>query len=84
MSQNHHSGGMRGRPWQRTRRHILERDNYRCQIQLPGCTILATEVDHIQPLARGGPPLDPANLRAACRHCNQARGTPTTTASRNW
>jgi 5-methylcytosine-specific restriction endonuclease McrA len=31
-------------------------------------------VDHIIPLAHGGARLDPANLRAACSHCNASLG----------
>lgn len=87
MSRHHrklYHDGLRGRPWQRTRRFVLERDGYQCQLQLPGCTILATQIDHITPLSAGGAPYDHANLRASCRHCNLARGTPTSSTSRQW
>lgn len=48
------------------RPRILKRDGHACQIRLPGCTGTATEVDHIRdPLDH-----DPANLQAACTHCN--------------
>lgn len=63
----------KGRPWQRTRRRILERDGYRCQVPDPHhCTIVATEVDHIVPKAQGGPDRDD-NLRAACSTGNKVR-----------
>lgn len=63
--------------WPHVRRLILERDGHACQIHMPGCTGRATQVDHIVPLAHGGPRLDPANLRASCGHCNIARGNQT-------
>lgn len=59
-----------GGAWPRVRRTILARDNHTCQICLPGCTVTATTVDHIQPVALGGAWYDPDNLRAACTHCN--------------
>jgi len=79
-------------PWQRIRKQILNRDNYTCQIQTPGCTLKATAVDHIIPISKGGPPYDPQNLRACCQHCNNRRNTkpkpaptlPTETPSRQW
>lgn len=55
------------------RREILERAGWRCQLQLPGCLGVATEVDHIIRLAHGGPAFDSANLRAACTACNHTR-----------
>lgn len=65
---------MRGRPWRRVRDAVLQRDGHLCQIQGDHCTLDATEADHIIPLAQGGAPYDPRNLRAACRACNRARG----------
>lgn len=59
--------------WQRFRLEILERDGYICQIRGPKCKKKATEVDHIVPLADGGPMFDPANCRAACNWCNTWR-----------
>ncbi len=56
--------------WRRLRLVILERDGYHCRIHGPKCTGRATEVDHIIPVADGGPIFDPANLRAACQPCN--------------
>lgn len=59
--------------WQRFRLEILERDGYQCQIRGPKCKRKANEVDHIVPLADGGPMFDPGNCRAACNWCNTWR-----------
>jgi len=58
--------------WVRTRRRVLARDGRVCQIQAAGCEGRATHVDHIVPRKYGGEDVD-ANLRAACRSCNQRR-----------
>lgn len=56
-----------------TRRLVLERDNYQCQLRWDtGCTGQATEVDHIELKSLGGPDTV-ANGRASCTHCNAAR-----------
>jgi 5-methylcytosine-specific restriction endonuclease McrA len=60
--------------WRRFRLTILERDQWRCTLQLAGCTTAATHVDHIQPLSKGGDKYDPSNCRASCRTCNLKRG----------
>lgn len=60
--------------WKRTRLAVLHRDGYECQLRLAGCTGRATTADHIVPLALGGAMYDPANLRAACGHCNSTSG----------
>lgn len=55
------------RVWERTRRRILDRDNYRCRkCGRPG----RLEVHHVTPLHRGGAPLDPANLLTLCHGCH--------------
>jgi 5-methylcytosine-specific restriction endonuclease McrA len=59
--------------WKRTRKAVLERDGYRCRLELSGCTTRATTVDHVTPLSQGGRPYDPTNLVAACRHCNTSK-----------
>jgi 5-methylcytosine-specific restriction endonuclease McrA len=52
------------------RKRVLFRDRGLCQIGGPLCTVTATEVDHIVPLADGGAAHDETNLRAACKPCN--------------
>jgi 5-methylcytosine-specific restriction protein A len=61
-------------PWKQIRLAILVRDGYACQINRPGCTGRATQVDHIVPINEGGAWWDRTNLRAACAHCNIGRG----------
>ena len=39
-----------------------------------GCLMPSTQVDHIVPLARGGPALDRTNLQAMCLHHNSSKG----------
>lgn len=56
--------------WQRIRLVILKRDEYRCY----WCGAVADQVDHVIPLAFGGPRLEPTNLVASCRRCNARRG----------
>jgi 5-methylcytosine-specific restriction protein A len=63
-----------GHDWQQVRLTVLQRDHYQCQIRRQGCIGVATTVDHIQPLSRGGKRLDPANLQAACLVCNSGKG----------
>jgi 5-methylcytosine-specific restriction endonuclease McrA len=59
------------REYQVARRVVLEAAHYRCQ--WPGCTNVATTVDHVTPLAYGGGN-DLANLRASCAPCNSRGG----------
>lgn len=58
--------------WQRTRFAVLARDGYRCQVQGPGCTRVATDCDHLDKPAQKDAP--PHRLRAACAHCNRSDG----------
>lgn len=55
--------------WEKIRPVILARD--------PICKAcdrrLSTEVDHIVPLAQGGPKLDPKNLQGLCKPCHTAK-----------
>lgn len=53
--------------WRRTRRAVLARANYQCEIQGPHCTGVATQADHILGRAVSD---DPADCRAACVQCN--------------
>ena len=62
-----------GATWRKVRRVVLDRDQYRCLVQMEGCQVTATQVDHIIPLAFGGAPYDLGNLRAACASCNSGR-----------
>ncbi len=64
--------GGNGWAWQRIRQRILERDGYRCQLQLEGCTGTGEVIDHVLNVARGGSD-DHENLRAACRACNECK-----------
>jgi 5-methylcytosine-specific restriction endonuclease McrA len=51
---------------------VLHRDGWSCSY----CGGEATEVDHVEPRARGGM-TTPANLVASCRRCNKAKGIRT-------
>ena len=61
------------RAYQKARRAILQNGGGEvgCALRLPGCTGLATTVDHVIPLVHGGKdgPLVPA-----CAHCNSVKG----------
>lgn len=59
--------------WQAVRRRCLERDGFRCQIRLEGCSGRASAADHVVELEDGGAPFDLGNLQAACRSCNTAK-----------
>lgn len=51
---------------------ILIRDYHQCQERGPGCTVVATEVDHIIPWFEGGSD-DPDNLRGICETCHKPK-----------
>ena len=53
---------IQGKRWQRVRRLVLDRDNYRCQ----HCGEYGNEVDHIIPLEKQGDPYDMGNLQTLC------------------
>ena len=55
-------------------RRVIQRDGGVCQIGLPGCTIQATQVDHVRPIVNGGSVRDLGNMRAACASCNSKLG----------
>lgn len=61
------------RRWRRDRATVLARDGHRCQLKLPGCSTVATEVHHV--LGKGVSD-DPADCLAACQPCNLAAGDP--------
>lgn len=51
------------------RRLVFERDGGVCQIGRPGCTVRATEVDHVDPSG----PSEMWNFQAACKPCNSGK-----------
>jgi 5-methylcytosine-specific restriction endonuclease McrA len=53
----------------RQRAEILQRDPL-CYLQYAGCTGMATEEDHVTPLAQGGDRWSYSNRRGACHHCH--------------
>jgi 5-methylcytosine-specific restriction endonuclease McrA len=58
-----------GRPWQRLRQSILQREPL-CRLCMKRDRVaLAVEIDHETPLANGGTD-DPTNLRPLCRECH--------------
>jgi len=62
--------------WQNVRRRVLDRDLWRCRV-VAGCPTRASVADHIIPAFPGMPDalfFGMANLRAACRRHNLARG----------
>jgi 5-methylcytosine-specific restriction endonuclease McrA len=83
-----------GRPYRRLVADLKRRGD---PCWLCGCPIppgldarhpMSFTLDHVVPLSRGGPLLDPANARAAHRRCNSAKGNRTTMprlkTSRRW
>ena len=69
--------------WKKIRKRILGRDGGVCQIKAPGCTVLATEIDHIIARWKGGSD-HPSNLQAACRPCNSSKDNNKKPNSRDW
>lgn len=57
--------------WRRLSKRQRRREPL-CQLRLPGCTVLATEADHIVPVTRGGTST-PDNLQSACGSCNKRK-----------
>ncbi len=51
---------------------VLDREPL-CHWQLPGCTRISTQADHLVSLAEGGTN-DLSNLAGACGPCNEKRG----------
>ena len=68
--------GQRGVP-RVLRQRILDRDRGRCQLRYPGCTGVATEVDHIVNVARLGVSrahaTDEINLQSVCSACHRRK-----------
>ena len=55
--------------WRTLRRQLLAN-----QPDCAYCGQPATTLDHLIPISKGGPPLDPTNLIPACNPCNASRG----------
>ena len=62
------------RKWTMTRRTVLNAEPF-CRIHLEkeGKEVLATEVDHIVPLALGGSAYSLANLQPLCHSCHSVK-----------
>jgi 5-methylcytosine-specific restriction endonuclease McrA len=61
--------------WRKIRAAVLERDQHRCTLRVPGvCTVVADQVHHLLPRAVAGD--DMRYLVAACRACNLKVGEP--------
>jgi 5-methylcytosine-specific restriction endonuclease McrA len=64
------------RAWRKLRSEVLLRDGGLCQLKLDGCEVYATQAHHVK---GKGISDNPADLEAACAHCNQQVGDPTRT-----
>lgn len=72
--------GRGGRPWERTRKRIFERDNFLCQIHLAKNELVAVDLhgsnagvcDHILALEHGGTNSD-SNLQTICKACDKEK-----------
>ena len=62
MSRLHKVYRLHGAAWERLRNEMLHAANWRCAT----CGSYANEIDHIEPLHRGGAPWDRANLQVLC------------------
>lgn len=63
---------VRGRPWMRVRAGVLAASPLCVACEAAGVTRLATEVDHVVPLHRGGSNAL-ANLQGLCRECHATK-----------
>jgi 5-methylcytosine-specific restriction endonuclease McrA len=60
----------KGQRWMALRALVLSRDGHRCR----RCGARGQlEVDHIEPVSRGGRAFDPGNLQALCIPCHVAK-----------
>lgn len=81
--------GRGGRPWQRLRLQILERDGWLCQCQdckKRSMPLVAHEVDHISNERDGNGGLDdsPENLMAMNRDCHNKKTQQEARKGRRW
>ena len=60
------------RQWRKFRLWFLQANPLCLFCEQAGRITSATEVDHIQRIAAGGPRLDPANCRPLCKPCHSA------------
>lgn len=63
----------RGRVSNKMRFFIYQRDGYRCCLCGRSDRFADLEIDHIQPIAKGGK-CTPDNLQTLCRRCNRMKG----------
>ena len=61
------------RAWRRIRARRLAMDGRRCQLRIPGCTTIATEVHHTLGKSNSD---DITHLVSACHNCNVKVGDP--------
>lgn len=59
--------------WDAARTYAFHRDRFTCQSCRRRYRRAQLEVDHIVEIARGGAPLDPANLQTLCRRCHREK-----------
>ncbi len=59
--------------WDSARSFVLLRDRYTCQVCGTRRRARELDVDHLVEIARGGPALEYANLRAVCRPCHREK-----------
>lgn len=57
--------------WDAARTYAIHRDRFTCRTCARRFRVGQLEVDHILEIARGGAPLDPANLQTLCRGCHR-------------
>ena len=60
--------------WRRTRRMVMDRDGWACQLRLDGCTGRAEHAHHTH--GRNVTGDDPRFIVAACPSCNLKTGQP--------
>jgi 5-methylcytosine-specific restriction enzyme A len=65
------AGQAYGSAWPRLRAQVL-REDPRCRLGLPGCTVVSTQVDHILPRSAGGSDVR-ENLRGVCVSCHRRK-----------
>ncbi|MCI4326060.1 MAG: HNH endonuclease [Thermoplasmata archaeon] len=59
--------------WDAARTYAIHRDRFTCRACARRFRVGQLEVDHIVEIARGGAPLDPANLQTLCRGCHRSK-----------